>query len=96
MTIAIDLDGTWTGDPILWNAFVASMNSRGHQAIIATGRSGWSHDMARHNIPSSMKIVYCSGRLKREECQKQGFQVDIWVDDSPGSIEECKVLSGDL
>ena len=72
------------------------MTARGHIVILATGRSGWSEDMGRAHLPSKMPIVYCGRELKERATRKAGWSVNIWIDDTPGMIQECRILSGEL
>lgn len=96
MTIAIDLDNTWTQDPTLWSEFRISAIKRGHTVIMATGRSGYSSDMDRWRIPGDMPIFYCAGELKDNALKREGIYVDVWIDDMPGMIQKCKILGGEL
>ena len=95
-TIAIDFDKTWTADPLGWYTFYHMMTDRGHTLILATGREKWSDDMARANLPPEMRIIYCGRQLKEHACLAQGHRVDIWIDDMPGMIQDCRILGGDL
>lgn len=95
-TIAIDYDGTWTADPALWRSFVASAEARGHRVIIVTGRHGWTDDMTRGGIPPSVPIHYTAGALKETALRQQGITVDIWIDDMPGMIQDCRILPGSI
>ena len=103
MIIAIDFDGTWTEAPFLWSSFVELCVSQGHKAIIATARkesdpvykkSQWDGpaDILCTESGRILDVVYCGNSLKKDECLRQGFKVDIWIDDNPGMIERCKVL----
>ena len=95
-TFAIDFDGTWTLDPEAWGLWYKMMIQRGHAVILATGRHGWSEDMSRAKLPATMPIVYCKGELKADAVQRQGWRVDVWIDDMPGMIMECQILKGTL
>lgn len=92
MNIAIDFDGTWTVDPKLWAQFAVSANERGHSVFIVTGRKGWSDDMERANIPSWIRIIYTAGQLKEAFVLRSGLQIDVWIDDMPGMIQDCRVI----
>ena len=96
LTIAIDFDHTWTADPHGWRAWYNLMISRGHIVILATGRIDWSEDVQRGNLPQDIPIVFCGRDLKEHACRKAGWSVNIWIDDEPGTIQECKMLGGDL
>lgn len=96
LTLAIDFDHTWTADPHGWKAWHDIMVARGHIVLLATGRSGWSDDMSRAHLPAEMPIVYCGRDLKEHATRKAGWVVNIWIDDMPGMIQDCRILGGDL
>lgn len=95
-TIAIDYDGPWTADPELWRIFAQTSLASGHRVIIATGRPGWSDDMTRGGIPPGITIHYTAGTLKETALRQQGITVDIWIDDNPGMIQDCRILPGTI
>ena len=72
------------------------MTSRGHIVIIATGREKWSEDMERLSLPIGIPIVYCGRDLKEKAVRADGWSVNIWIDDIPGMIQDCRILSGSL
>jgi len=92
LTIAIDFDGTWTADSGAWMFFYHFMHDRGHTIIIVTGREVWTSDMSRHSLPDKIAIVFCNNKPKEQEAIRNGYKVDIWIDDNPGSIQPFKFL----
>ena len=92
MTIAIDFDKTWTEDPALWRDFTLAAMRKGHRVVMVTGRAGWSDDMNRHGIPGTMQIIYTAHKLKQPEAIRQGVNPDVWIDDMPGMIQDCKII----
>lgn len=96
MTIAIDYDKTWTEDPPLWLAFVEAAWKRGHCVIMVTGRNAWSDDMARGGMPDDLPIIYSGSpfgmQFKQRAALAAGFEVDVWIDDMPGTIQACAIL----
>jgi hypothetical protein len=96
MLIAIDYDKTWTEDPPLWLAFVEAAWKRGHRVVMVTGRSGWTDDMERGRLPVDLPIVYSGSQfgaqLKQRAALAAGFNVDVWIDDMPGTIQACAIL----
>lgn len=92
MTIAIDIDGTWTLDPKMWLWFYNQFSYCNHRIIIATGRTFFtSIDKEKHLIPLDAKVYCCGDKLKKEYIEK--FEkVDVWIDNEPGTIERCKKL----
>lgn len=91
-TFAIDFDKTWTADPAGFSLIVHILFSRGHKILIATNRDAWCDDMERHNLPGYIPIIYCGRTLKEQACLKAGHKVDIWIDDMPGTIQDCRIL----
>lgn len=92
LTIAIDYDGTWTADPAAFRAIVETLHARGHHVIIATGRTEWSDDMHRGQIPATVPIHYTAGHPKRAALAAQGIHPHIWIDNEPGTIEPSRHL----
>ena len=89
MTIAIDLDNTWTRSPRLWYEMYYDAAMRGHQTIMVTARRDpvTQEERARYMLPDSMPIVYSLGGFKKPAALAAGYHVDIWIDDSPGTID---------
>jgi len=88
MIIALDFDKTITADTLLWREFVRLATiGGGHECIVVTGRD------KRHEVDfMDLPVVYAAGKLKREAAEKAGYEVDIWIDDEPGTIERCRKL----
>lgn len=42
---------------------------------------------------TAFPIVYALGVLKRDASRDAGYGVNVWVDDMPGTIEPCRILS---
>lgn len=93
MIIAIDFDGTFTKDPVMWTRFIHDAEQRGHKVIMVTGRSQWSEDMSRLGIHTLLPVFFTSGELKDNHMRQLGYAVDIWIDDMPGTVQECKILN---
>ena len=90
--IAIDYDGTWTLDPIMWNVVCNILQNYGFLVIMVTERKV-ENRIKDDTIPSLMQIIYTSKILKKEAALAAGYKVDIWIDNSPGSIEQCIKLT---
>lgn len=89
MFIAIDWDHTITADPGLWKDFIELAEAKGHIVIIVTGR----HEKDTIVPPWPMKVVYAGNDWKKDAAERAGYPViDIWIDDSPGTIEPGKKL----
>lgn len=95
LLIAVDIDNTWTADPTGFAQIIELMKMRGHSFIFATGRDGWTDDMARMGL-SDIPIVFCGREPKRKACSKKGYKPNIWIDDCPGTIEDSVFIAGDL
>lgn len=93
MTIAFDIDGTWSLDPRSFVHVAATFGRAGWTVIIVTGSHQPKEKLDRLFIPAYPIIV--SGSLMKEEAARRaGYKVDVWVDDMPGMIQNCKVLQG--
>lgn len=75
--IAIDYDGTFTADPLLWADFIAAAQRNGHEVICVTMRRP---DEA---IEMPCPILYTSRRAKIPATRDEVGPVDIWIDDAP-------------
>jgi hypothetical protein len=78
MRIALDFDGTYTRDPLLWDAFVHAALIGGHEVVIVTMRDE-SEPLPRLTIP----IVYTSRQGKVAHMARIGKPIDVWIDDKP-------------
>ena len=96
LSISLDYDLTFTADPILWRQFISDAQRRGHTVVCVTGRREPPDFSRDPRLPDSVPIV-CVGSevLKRPAAAKAGYHIDIWIDDMPGVIEECRILKFD-
>lgn len=94
MTIAIDLDNTWTSAPHMWFGIRSRIEYEGHKVIMVTARHHpiSEHERRRYLLPADLPIIYTSGELKEPAARAAGYKVDIWIDDAPGMIQECAIL----
>lgn len=88
LTIAIDFDNTFTADPDLWSTFIASAQQHGHTVIcVSARRNELSHRQElAFALPERVPILLSYGEPKRMYAAKQGYVVDIWIDDCPEAI----------
>lgn len=100
LVLAVDFDDTWTADPYVWLAFYKLLFWRGHRMVVATGRKvpqteqewiAWQTVCTRNALPR-VPIIFCNGQLKEKALRDAGWTVDIWIDDTPGMIQECRIL----
>ncbi len=95
MLIALDHDGTYTLDPVVWNAVIKAFQDRGHSVHIVTLRHA---ELDRLRIEKELtnlgvRVVYCDGRPKKEVAHELGLEYDIWIEDDPQCIHEGSRLS---
>ena len=81
MLIALDYDGTYTEDPLLWQGFIRNAKRSGHQVICVTMRS---HLAFMDDVLTQSVEVYCTNlKAKSNFIQDLGIYPDIWIDDNP-------------
>jgi hypothetical protein len=88
MIIAIDYDGTYTTDPLVFNSIIHLLQSAGHAVICVTGRSddGIMDKPVRESIGKITPIIFAGKEWKSDAVKKAGYKVDIWIDDCPQFI----------
>lgn len=94
-TIAFDIDGTWTLDPPLFVQIAWTFKGAGWDVIIVTGREQ-PHEKIKSLGLLGLPIVVSNGLFKEEAARIGGYEVNVWVDDMPGMVQECRILKGDL
>jgi hypothetical protein len=72
MKIAIDYDGTYTRDPILWDTFITIATESGHEVVCVTMRH------PSEPIQMSCPVLYTCRKAKALY-----YAADIWIDDKP-------------
>jgi glutamate formiminotransferase len=83
MVIALDYDGTYDQDRVLWLKLTAAAMERGHKVVCVTARR------PNDRIDEEMPIpVYYTDRAAKRWYMKEvaKVKVDVWVDDSPEHI----------
>ena len=91
LTISIDLDKTWTADPVVFSTITYCLKQRGHTVIICTRRTELPHEeRISLQIPEFVTLFFANFGFKRDAVP---FPVDIWIDDEPGTIEPQRLLS---
>lgn len=83
MIIALDYDGTYTADPILWDTFIFTAQHRGHQVHVVTMRHE-SEPVRLGEQPA--RIHYTDRKAKLPFMVALGLTVQIWIDDRPDFI----------
>lgn len=82
MIISIDYDGTYSREPSLWDNFISFAKERGHVVICITNRAFPIESGKKPNV----EILYAGADYKREYAVKNGYKVDIWIDDMPETV----------
>lgn len=94
-TFSIDFDGTFTVDPELFRALVVLLQRRGHRVILTSQRCRQflpEIEEALGNV--RLPIVFASGLSKEAAAREFGYDVDVWMDDSPFSVSTALVYRG--
>lgn len=81
MIIAIDYDGVYNLEPILWKKFIVDAKRLDHTVICITMRYPTE---AIKNMPC--EVVYTSRKAKRPFAEANNYKIDIWIDDKPTLI----------
>lgn len=85
LNIALDYDGTFTRDPLLWSLFVKSAMESGHQVYVVTYRHPELDKI--EEFPIDIPIIYTNGVAKREHVDiYHGLEIHVWIDDQPECI----------
>lgn len=83
MIIALDYDGTYTTDPVLWDAFIAAARARCHEVHIVTMRSDAEPVRLGAHVD---RVHYTDRKAKRRYMEARGLTVQVWIDDMPEFI----------
>ena len=83
MRIALDYDGSYTADPALWDAFIASARLRGHEVHLVTMRAESEPVRLGAHVD---RIHYTDRKAKRPYMEARGLPVQVWIDDMPDFI----------
>jgi|JI8StandDraft_1071087.scaffolds.fasta_scaffold39741_3 hypothetical protein len=102
MTIAFDIDGCWSLDPQLFSDIASMFADDGHTVIIVTGRDQPREKLERlglfigthfeGNHITLYPIIVSGSRFKEHAALDAGYNVDIWIDNEPGTIQPTKIL----
>lgn len=86
MIISIDYDNTYTADPALWNNFIQTALDIGHTVICITARPEVMGQVVLDSVGKLVPVIFAGGEWKREMAVKNGYKVDVWIDDMPEYI----------
>lgn len=87
MLISLDYDDTYTVDPEFWQAVVALGIAHGHRFVCVTGRHEPPDPLREPPLPKGVPIVCTSGTPKYRAAKRKGYEVDVWIDDMPGTVD---------
>jgi len=82
LTIALDYDGTYNKDPLLWDKFISAAKLNGHEIFICTMR----HPYEELEIDPGLHVEFTCRKNKHDHMKAKGKWVDIWIDDMPHFI----------
>lgn len=89
MNIALDYDKTYSLDKIFWDRVVFLARECSHDIRIVTARSPRDDVLSAVQCPIQkiIPVIYCDGVAKKfHTFWKEGFNVDVWIDDKPEGI----------
>lgn len=89
MVISLDYDETFTRDPELWLAFIATAKSKGHTVLLITMREDtpWDADEVRSILKDKVDdILFTNCKAKKQYAAARGYRVDVWIDDQPSAV----------
>ncbi len=99
MLIALDYDGTYTADPMLWDMFILNARLTGHTVYCITmrfaeGNSGEAEEVKNALEGKVDKIIFTNRQAKKPFMIKHFNQCpDVWIDDMPEFITEPAQLT---
>lgn len=93
-TISFDIDGCWSLHPSLFYAVACAFQAAQWRVVIITG-SEQPHDKLERMFLLDFPIIVSGPLFKEQAARNAGYSVDVWVDDMPGMIQECRILAGE-
>jgi hypothetical protein len=83
--VSIDFDDTFTADPVAWTAIIKLLQDASHTVVCVTGRDNTpiSVNQITHALPEGIPIVFAGSDPKNDAAIREGFNVDVWIDDRP-------------
>ena len=94
MIIAIDYDNTYTAAPDMWNETIKLFQSAGHTVICVTARPEVMGQPVLDSVGKLIPVIFAGAEWKREAAKKRGYNVNVWIDDSPEYIGPQTLISG--
>lgn len=83
----MDYDDTYTADPKFWKQFIKNAEKRGHKVICITAREAenGNREELTEELPD-IPIIFCNLKPKRKVAKRHGYEIDVWIDDTPEAI----------
>ncbi len=82
MLVALDYDGTYTLDPLLWDKVIGLFHTRGHEVICVTMRYPSEGAEVESSIGMKCKIIFTERNAKKSHLRKLSIYPDVWIDDT--------------
>lgn len=88
LLFGLDYDETYTASPAFFDALVMLCETYGHKVVLVTNREGHGlhGEEVRMAIGEFLPIVFAGSKWKRDAAKEAGYEVDIWIDDTPQMI----------
>lgn len=84
MVIALDYDDTYTKDPRFWDMVISAAKHREHTIYCVTMRSAAEVGDVDRDLGDKVDGIFCTNREAKEKYMfKQGYYIDVWIDDMP-------------
>lgn len=96
LTVAFDIDNTWTLAPTLFRRVAHIFDQAGWKVIIVTAADQPEPKLIMLGIYGQYPVIVSRWRLKEQAAREAGHNVNVWIDDMPGMIQDCRILQGDL
>jgi hypothetical protein len=94
MIVAIDYDNTYNLHSFLFDKIILLFQEAGHTVICITNRTSENKKKEIVNsIGLLVPVIFAGSDWKRDAALKNGYKVDVWIDDMPSSIEK-QILIG--
>jgi HK97 family phage prohead protease len=93
LTISVDYDDTFSAAPGLWLSFIEEACEAGNTVILTSRREDTPENQAQILAAigegSYLSAVILAGpdSTKRDAAMAAGFEVDIWIDDEPSTVD---------
>lgn len=87
MNIALDIDGTYSEDPDMWDKCVRTMRAAGHKVYVVTMRYPDSHESKEVEDQLTGKVdgFFFTSRKAKGPFMRDiaKVKINIWIDDTP-------------